>query len=312
MFEDSLPGTRSKQDDPGGISGRTEQSILSKLLFDEGEFLGRLEETIGRAMRFFRLEPRTGRVVLSDDAKRRKVQDQIRLLLAGRYFAWKLNIVNTDKMNYREIAVELNRPPNGISPELTELVRTGDLVRDEDGLVSMPFHRIDGTFRELEQTVVNVETEGESASAPIVHRNGSRRPARQRIDPVVQSMLEKTVDLSEYVWVKNLKKALDKGLAALYIAKEKYGVSEMTCVQMEVLLTRSFPVKVTRAAINMAFLDVKSEYVAATIRGKEISYSLLPLGKDHLLKIAEDARKTGKEVEPDDSNSGVEDTTSTK
>ncbi len=125
-------------------------------------------------------------------------------------------------------------------------------------------------------------------------------------------MLEKTVDLSEYVWVKNLKKALDKGLAALYIAKEKYGVSEMTCVQMEVLLTRSFPVKVTRAAINMAFLDVKSEYVAATIRGKEISYSLLPLGKDHLLKIAEDARKTGKEVEPDDSNSGVEDTTSTK
>jgi hypothetical protein len=301
----------AKQDDPGGISEKTEHSILSKLLFDEGEFLGRLEETIGRAMRFFRLEPRTGRVVLTDDAKRRKVRDQIRLLLAGRYFAWKLNIVGTDKMNYREIAVELNRPPAGISPELTELVRAGDLVRDEEGLVSMPFHRIDGTLRELEQAMPYATTDGESAPVPQVRRNGVRRTVRQRIDPVVQSMLEKPVDLSEYVWVKSLKKALDKGLGALYIAKEKYGVSELACAQIEIFLTRVFPVKVTRAAIGMAFLGVKSEYVAATIRGKDISYSLLPLGRDYLLKAAEEARKTGQKVEPDSAKSGEPDTTST-
>ncbi len=306
MSENMQSGVGSKKNDPGGIPGKTEHSILSKLLYDEGEFLGRLEETIGRAMRFFRLEPRTGRVVLSDDAKRRKVNDQIRLLLVGRYFAWKLNIVGTDKMNYREIAVELNRPPTGISPELTELVRAGDLVRDEEGLVSMPFHRIDGTLRELEQTVPGVAVEGESAPVSSARRNGSRRTTRQRVDPVVQSMLEKTVDLSEYVWVKNLKKALDKGLAALHIAKEKYGVNEMTCPQMEVLLTRTFPLKVTRAAINMAFLHVKSEYVAATVRGKEISYSLLPLGKEYLMKAAEEARKTGKEVVPDSSHSAEE------
>ncbi len=116
-------------------------------------------------------------------------------------------------------------------------------------------------------------------------------------------MLEKTIDLSEYVWVKNLKKALDKGLAALHIAKEKYGVNEMTCPQMEVLLTRSFPLKVTRAAINMAFLHVKSEYVAATVRGKEISYSLLPLGKEYLMKAAEEARKISQEVVPESSHS---------
>ena len=114
----------------------------------------------------------------------------------------------------------------------------------------------------------------------------------------MQSMLEKPVDLSEYIWVKNLKKALDKGLAALYIAKEKHGANEMTCTQMEILLTRSFPVKVTRTAISMAFMDVKSEYVAAIAKGKEISYTLLPLGKDYLLKVAEEARKTEQEAKP--------------
>jgi hypothetical protein len=305
MSQDSLIGVDAKQNDPGGISEKTEHSILSKLLYDEREFLGRLEETIERAMQFFRLEPRTGRVVLTDEAKRRKVQDQIRLLLAGRYFAWKLKIVGTDKMNYREIGVELNRPPNGISPELTELVRTGDLIRDEEGLVSMPFHRIDGILREVEQAVPYVATEGADTSLPHVKRNGSRRGARQGIDPVVQSMLEKTVDLSEFVWVKYFNRALERGLAALYIAKEKYEVSELNCAQIEMFITRAFPVRVTRAAVSMALMQVKSEYVAAISRGNEIYYSLLPLGRDYLMQAAEEFSKRQKEFQNGSGGTGV-------
>src|SRR6266567_2085305 len=86
-------------------------------------------------------------------------------------------------------AVEVEKQPYGISPELTALVRDGDLVRDDDGLVAMPFHRIDGTLRELEQSKTFAVAEGEADLEP-VRRNGTRRPARQRSDPIVQSMLE--------------------------------------------------------------------------------------------------------------------------
>ena len=55
-----------EDDGPGGTSAQSEEEILSKLLFDEGEFLVRLQDTTERAMKFFRIEPRTGRVVLSD------------------------------------------------------------------------------------------------------------------------------------------------------------------------------------------------------------------------------------------------------
>ena len=55
----------------------------------------------------------------------------------GYDLAWKLDLVPTDKMNYREIAVDLNKQPYGISPELTALVRDGDPAEhaeyDDDG-----------------------------------------------------------------------------------------------------------------------------------------------------------------------------------
>jgi hypothetical protein len=201
----------------------------------------------------------------------------------------RLGVVPTEKMNYREIAVELNRPPNGISPELTDLVRDGDLVRDDEGLVSMPFHRIDGTLRELELPQPSAAEESHPTKES-ARRNGTRRAPRQRADIVVQAMLEKPVDLSKYAWIPQLPKAMDKGLAALLVAKEEYGVSEMTCAQMATFLTRTFPVDVTRAAINMAFLEVKSSYVAPTFKGKEITYSLLPLGRQYLLKKVDEVQ----------------------
>ena len=296
MGTDLSEGVGSNRDESGGTPATKEQAILSRLFFDEEDFLARLEDTIQRAMRFFRLEKHSGRVVLTDEAKGLKVRDQIRVLLAGRYFAWKLGIVGTDRMNYREIAVELNRPTGGISPELSELIREGDVVRDEEsGLASMPFHRIDGTLRELEQAKGFIPSAGgESPAEP--RRNGARRPTRAtKMDPLVQSMLEKPLDLSEYRWIKDLTKALDKGLAALLIAKEKYSVDAMSCQQMATFLTRTFPVKVTRAAINMAFLEVKSQHVAPALKGKEIAYTLLPYGREYILKVAAEAAEGRKE-----------------
>src|SRR5437867_1001273 len=143
-------GVGNADGEPGEPPVGGEKEILSALLFDEQQYLTGLRDTVKRALKFFQIDPRTGRVVLTIVAKRLKVPNQIRLVLAGRYFAHKLGLTLNEKMNYREIAVEINRPPSGVSTELTDLVREGDVARDESGLYSMPCHRIDGTFRELE------------------------------------------------------------------------------------------------------------------------------------------------------------------
>src|SRR2546422_2353717 len=207
MNEDSSKGG-TRREAPRGTAANGEKEIIQELFFDEKEYLAHLKETVQRAVRYFKIEPQTGRVVLTDDAKRRRVPDQVRLLLAGRYFAWKYGVISTDKMNYREIAAELNRSPSGVSAELTDLVRDGDVARDEGGLYSTPFHRIDATLREFETS--RSATNGATGTDP-VPRGAARRVSRQRVDPVLQAMLEKAVDLSSYGWVTQLDNAMDKG-----------------------------------------------------------------------------------------------------
>ena len=262
-----------------------EKEIIQELFFDEQEYLGHLKETVQRAVRFFKIEPQTGRVVLTDDAKRFRVPDQVRLLLAGRYFAWKYGVTRTDRMSYREIASDLNRPASGVSAELTDLVREGDVARDEGGLYSMPFHRIDGTLRELEAVKPRATATPEADSS---RKTPGRRVVRQREDPVLKEMLEKGADLSPFGWVPELKTAMDKGLAALLIANDVYGRDELTSTQMATFLTRMFPLKVTRGAIHMGLARVRGTHVHPIPRGNEVGYKLLPYGKDYIAKVARD------------------------
>jgi hypothetical protein len=284
MVENQNEAENRQNDGPGGTLAEKERKILSKLLFDESKFLNRLEETVQHATNFFGIEPQTGRVVLTAKAKKLKGSDQIRVLLTGRYFAYKLNIIPTDKMNYKEIAAELGRPVGSVSAELTYLIRSGDLQReDEDGLVWIPFHRVDSTLREIESPSDNLtnETEGEQTTKAAV-----KRIPRQRADPVIQAMLERVVDLSSYTWMKNVDRALDKGLAGLMIAKDIYGQEQMTCQQLAAFLKRTFPISVTREAISMAFMKVKSQFITPIAHGNEITYSLLPLGRQRIQEVA--------------------------
>ena len=287
MNEDSSKGG-TRREAPRGTTANGEKEIIQELFFDEKEYLAHLKETVQRAVRYFKIEPQTGRVVLTDDAKRFRVPDQVRLLLAGRYFAWKYGVIASDKMNYREIASDLNRPASGVSAELTDLVREGDVARDDGGLYSMPFHRIDGTLRELE--VAKPRSSAAPDAADSSRKTGGRRVVRQRDDPVLKEMLEKGADLSPFGWVPKLKTAMDKGLAALLIASDVYGRDELTSTQMATFLTRLFPVTVTRGAIHMGLARVRGTHVHPIPRGKEVGYKLLPYGKDYITKVAGDIR----------------------
>jgi hypothetical protein len=269
----------------GSIDERR-RAILGKLRFNETEFLKGLEETVERARKYLGIEPHTGRVVLTDASKALPVPMQVRLLLVGRYFSRDLGDVSTDKLGYKEIAAELNRPPSGISTELTEMVRDGDVARDQDGLVSVPFHRIESTLLEAERHRQNEEPAAGENSGPAPF-NGAKAGSRRRVssrklDPEIASMLSSGKDTSSFAWLKELKTAQDKGLAALIVAEELYGKKDLTCTQLESILNRVFGVPATRASINMAFLRIKGELIYATQDGKDIRYSLLEPGKRHL------------------------------
>src|SRR3989442_9043354 len=137
-------------DELSGTPTKAEKTTLERLLFNEQDFLGKLEETINRALGFFQIEPRAGRVILSDVGKRLRGRDQVRVLVAGKHFAWRLGRIESDRMNYKEIATELNRTPGGISNEVSDLVRDRDLTRPQNRSVSMPFHRSERTLKKVE------------------------------------------------------------------------------------------------------------------------------------------------------------------
>lgn len=263
--------------------------ILGRLRFDEAEFLKGLETTVDRAQKFIRIEPHSGRVVLTETAKALTVSLQIRLLLAGRYFSRELGDLTTDKMGYKELAAELNRPASGVSTELTDLVRDGDLVRDQDGLVSMPFHRVETTLIEAEQASEGEPTEapanGSVPAAPTARPAARRRTVARKADPELTEMLASGKDVTTWAWIKELDSALDKGLAGLSVARDLYGKPKMTCARLEGLLTSAFGVPVTRAAINMAFIRVKGNYILATQNGNEIEYSLLVPGEKYIESV---------------------------
>jgi hypothetical protein len=261
------------------------REILGRLRFDEAEFLKGLETTVERAQKYIRIEPHSGRVVLTDAAKSLTVPLQIRLLLTGRYFSRELGDISTDKMGYKELAAELNRPASGVSTELTDLVRDGDLARDQDGLVSIPFHRVETTLIEADQAARDPSPAGSLSSESsdgMTRRVTRRRGGAKKVDSELAEILASGKDTSSFAWVKDLDSALDKGLAGLLVAREVYGRPKLTCLQLAGVLTSVFGVPVTRAAINMAFIRVKGHFVLATQSGNEIEYSLLTPGERHL------------------------------
>lgn len=262
-----------------------EKLILRQLLFDEKEFLDRLASTVTKTQRFLRIDPHSGRVVLTDLAKGMTLPLQIRLLLAGRYFASRIGLVTSPKMNYKELAAELNRSTGGVSGELTGIVRDGDVERDADGLVSIPFHRIDSTIDEAVDAKPNsAEAEG---TVPGTGATGTRPAVRRRSprtkpDEEMQALLSSQKDVSGYAWIKLLKNGQDQALAGLLVARDLYQKQCMTSVQLEGLLQAVFALPVNRGRLGMALHRAKGEFVLVTQEGRENRYSLSSHGESHI------------------------------
>ncbi|MFI5418649.1 MAG: hypothetical protein ACHQ2Y_07130 [Candidatus Lutacidiplasmatales archaeon] len=272
-------------------------AILQRLLYSEDEYYANLDKTVARAENYLKIDPGSGRVYLTTEAQRLTVPQQIRVLLIGRSFAADLGKVGSPRMGYKEIASELNRPPSGVSTELTDLVRDRDVEKDGEGLYFVPFHRVPSTLDEIDRARKNHNSESpgdpESASAGTQSEPRTRRRAtRPRASDAVTEMLARPVDVTKYAWVKGLKTGLHRGLAGLLVAREAYSAPSMTCTGLEALLQQQFGIPVSRGAISMAFLAEKGKYVIARPNGREIEYSLSTSGEE-FLRTTEARAKAG-------------------
>lgn len=274
-----------------GIEERR-KSILKRLEFSQEEHLERLEQIVERASRFLKIDPNSGRVYLTDEGRRLTVPRQILLVLIGRGFAHDLGHGPDDKMDYKEIAADLNRSAGGVSTELSDLVRERDVEKDGEGRFSVPFYRIEPILSALGETGTSPAGSADSeleerTNTPTANGSARRVATRIRIDKDLQEALAKPVDNTKFSWVKNTKNALDSGLAGLLIGRDSYGLKAMSCAQISALLKTLFAVNVSRGAISMAFLNVKGEHVIPTVQGREFQYSLSPLGTDYIQGVGE-------------------------
>ena len=98
----------------------SEKEILEKLLIDERETLKRLVE---KSEKILRVDKKTGDTVII--APRSKLTDRqlISIILLGRYFSNKLNLVPSEVMTIDEIAQKLNIDKDVVSARLSDLKR---------------------------------------------------------------------------------------------------------------------------------------------------------------------------------------------
>jgi len=98
----------------------SEKEILEKLLIDERETLKRLVE---KSEKILRVDKKTGDTVII--APRSKLTDRqlISIILLGRYFSNKLNLVPSEVMTIDEIAQKLNLDKDVVSARLSDLKR---------------------------------------------------------------------------------------------------------------------------------------------------------------------------------------------
>lgn len=153
------------------------------------------------------------------------------------------------------------------------------------------------------QSVLNklLEEKGDAKNKIVRLKNKSKvsRPT-QRIktskdDEIVGQLLKK-INRTKYPEVHKIKKALDKSLFILKIAKDDLGANGLIPSQIVAILSEAFRTKITKEAISMA-LGGATQYTdrtETTINGaKTYLYKIMPGGEEYIKKII--SSKEGKD-----------------
>lgn len=126
-----------------------EQSdIFKKLVIEEKDTTKEMEKLADEAVKIFRIERPSGRIIFQDygglDHKQR-----ISVLLMGKYFANMFGLIENPSLSISEIAKELGQPMTSLSGPIKSLVKKGFVEKLPEKKYRIAYHRIKEVISEV-------------------------------------------------------------------------------------------------------------------------------------------------------------------
>ncbi len=118
-----------------------EKEILQKLVVDEKDTIRDLERLVNESSKFFKIEKPTGRIIFVNfgdlsDPKR------ICIVMIGKYFANKLELVESPNLSISDIAKEIGKPMTTLSSPMRDLTKKGYVEKLPGRKYRIAYHRI--------------------------------------------------------------------------------------------------------------------------------------------------------------------------
>ncbi len=144
----------------------SEKEILSPLLTDETETLNRL---VAKAQRVFKINKKTGEILLLPPKSKLTDRQLIAVYLLGRYFASKLELTQADSLNFDDLRRLCNLEESSITARLSDLRKEGLVESGERGVYRINYQSLESfgpLLEEIERGTAGVQKPSAREIAP--------------------------------------------------------------------------------------------------------------------------------------------------
>jgi len=118
-----------------------ENEILKKLIVEEKDTIKEMEKLVEEAIKFFRIEKPSGRIIFQNFGALTD-QQRIAIVLLGKYFANRLGLIESSMLSISEIAKEIGRPMTTLSGYMKGLTDKGLIEKLPARKYRVAYHRI--------------------------------------------------------------------------------------------------------------------------------------------------------------------------
>ncbi len=125
-----------------------EDAILAKLVVDEKDVTKDLEMLVGEATKYLKIEKQSGKIIFQNYGSLTDKQ-RVAIVLVGKYFAYRLKLIEIPSLSISEISKELGRPMTALSGPIKELVVKGYVENLPGRKYRVAYHRMKEIFTEI-------------------------------------------------------------------------------------------------------------------------------------------------------------------
>ena len=142
-------------------------------------------------------------------------------------------------------------------------------------------------FEKILEKLLSQAQNNRKSKAKKVFKKSTTYKTKVGEDEVLKILIN-SLNRSSHPKIYSLKKALDRALYILKIAKSEKNIDGLTPKQISYILTNIFRIKSSAASISMALMDAKllvDRELISSSGGKAYIYYLMKPGEDHLDEI---------------------------